>query len=298
MNSYSKYFLFIFLLSNTILFAQSKKQAVKEVFDISYLDKDVKEDSLHRINFYLPQDVKKPPLLIWIGGGAWSIVDRYKEAPIAKKFAEDGIAVASIGHSLSACVFIDPKRTTGVKHPEHIQDVAKAFHWLHKNAAKYGYDPDKIFVGGFSSGGHLSALLASDEKYLKAHGLSFKNIRGIIPVSGGYDISHYHQTILNSETPQLAEQHVKAVFGDTEENFKDASPTTYLDKLNIPMLMFSDSDTYMYATIFENLLREKTKYNDFEVIHAHKYNHVGIWMKLAEKGSLYRAMAVNFILAH
>jgi len=264
----------VLMLCSTFSCAQKEKDnpTVKEILDVSYLETDSQEDTLHRVNFYLPQDVEKPPLLIWISGGAWSIVDRYEAAGFGKKVAKQGIALASIGHSLSACVFLDPKRTTGVKHPEHIKDVAKAFSWLHKNAEKYGYDPDKIFVGGFSSGAHLSTLLASDEKYLKSHGLSFKNIKGIIPVSGGYDIAHYHQFFLDSETPHLADQHVKAVFGDTEADFKDASPTTFIDHLKVPMLMFSDGQ--------------------------HKYTHAELWQKLTQERSLYRAMITNFIFTH
>lgn len=276
---------------------QDDKNEIKEILDISYLEVDLPKDTLRRINFYIPKNTKKPPLLIWIGGGAWSIVNRYMEKGISQRFAEDGIAVAAIGHRLSSCVFIDPKRTTGVKHPAHIQDVATAFSWLKKHADTYGYDPERIFVGGFSSGAHLATLLAMDEKYLAAHGLGIEHVRGIIPVSGGYDISHYHHTILNGDDPHLAEQHVEAVFGNTEEGFTDASPTTYLQNLSVPMQLFSDSQTYQYATIFENLIRDKTEFIDFEMVHVHKYNHSQIWQNLGRKNSIYREMMVKFILS-
>lgn len=289
---------FFFFLSTPNSFSQHSKNNIKEILDVSYMEKDIKEDTLRRTNFYLPQDVKNPPLLIWIGGGAWAFVDRYQEAAIAKQFANDGIAVAVIGHRLSSGVFADSTRTTGIKHPGHIEDVAKAFHCLYKHAGLYGYNADKIFVGGFSSGAHLAALLASDEKYLKSHGLSFANLSGFIPVGGGYDISHYHNFFLNSETPHLADQHVKAVFGNTEEHFKDASPTSYVDNITVPMFMIADSQTFKYSKIFENLIREKTAYIDFEVINSHKYSHAEVWNRLALDNDLYRAMIVDFIQAH
>lgn len=298
MNRYSIFHIAMLLFCSTMLCAQKKDVIIKEIFDVSYMQTDVPEDTLRRINFYLPQDVTNPPLLIWIGGGAWAFVDRYREAEMAKKFAGAEMAVASIGHRLSSGVFGDPTRTTGIKHPEHIKDVAEAFAYLYKNAAKYGYSQDNIFIGGFSSGAHLSSLLATDEKYLKSKGLSFENIKGIIPVSGGYDISHYHQVFLDSETPQLADQHVKAVFGDTEEDFVDASPSTFYENLNVPMLLFSDGQTYKYTTIFENLLREKTEYTDFEVIHAHKFSHAELYGNLVQEKSLYREMIIDFIFNH
>jgi len=297
MNNPAKYIIIglIFLSSN--IYSQDKGHTINKIFDVSYLEKDIEEDTLRRINFYMPNNVKNPPLLIWIGGGGWSMVNRYQEGIIAKRFAEEGIAVAALGHRLSACEWAIPDRTTGVKHPAHIKDVAQAFSWLTKNAADYGYDPQRIFVGGFSSGGHLSALIATDGRYLKEYGLKFENIRGIIPVSGGYDIEHYYQTIFNDD-PSLAKLHVNAVFGDTEEDFKDASPTVYLKHLSVPMLMFSDSQTYIYARIFEKMLREETDYIDFEVVHVHKLNHNQIWHNLAASKSRYRSMIVDFIRKH
>lgn len=298
MSSKSLLIIIIMFLYGTLLDGQEDTYQVKEIFDIPYIDKIMEDDTLRRVNFFLPQNTENPPLLIWITGGAWSIVDRYNATTISKQFAKKGIAVAAIGHSLSSCVFLDPKRTTGVKHPAHIKDLAEAFNYLYNNAQKYGYNQNKIFVGGFSSGAHLSTLLACDEKYLKSHGLSFENISGIIPVSGAYDISHYHNFFQNSDTPHIADQHVKAVFGDTEEHFKDASPTTFVDKLSVPMLLFSDSQTYKYTTIFENSIRDKTDYIDFDVINCHKLDHAGLWREMSREGSLYTAMAVEFVLKH
>ena len=46
-----------------------------------------------------------------------------------------------------------------MKHPDHIQDVAKAFAWVKENAANTAASKDKLFVSGHSAGGHLVALL-------------------------------------------------------------------------------------------------------------------------------------------
>jgi len=53
----------------------AQKTGLKELSDLLYLDKsEVENDSLQRLNLVLPIDSKKPPLLLWIGGGAWSYV--------------------------------------------------------------------------------------------------------------------------------------------------------------------------------------------------------------------------------
>jgi acetyl esterase/lipase len=45
--------------------------------------------------------------------------------------------------------------------PEIIQDVHRAVRFIHRNAAKYGVNPDKLGVTGGSAGGHLSLILAT-----------------------------------------------------------------------------------------------------------------------------------------
>jgi len=61
-------------------------------------------DSLQMLNLLVPDTQKSAPLLLWIGGGAWSYVDRNMEMNFAENLAAQGIAVASVGHRLSpAC---------------------------------------------------------------------------------------------------------------------------------------------------------------------------------------------------
>ena len=54
--------------------------------------------------------------------------------------------------------------------PAQIEDVAAAFAWSMQHAAEWGGDTNRVFVGGHSAGGHLSALLALDRRYLDAAG--------------------------------------------------------------------------------------------------------------------------------
>jgi arylformamidase len=75
-----------------------------------------------------------------------------------------------------------------VKHPSHVQDVARATAWTRSNIAKYGGNPERLFLLGHSAGGHLVALLAADESYLKAEGLKSADIQGVITASGVYRI--------------------------------------------------------------------------------------------------------------
>lgn len=267
--------------------------AIEEINDLRYVEGE-NSDSLQMLNLVLPSKLDSFPLLIWIGGGAWSYGDRNMEMGIARKFAEKGIAVASVGHRLSPAIWKDSTLNTGIQHPKHIEDIAAAFSWLYDHASEYGYDKNNIFVGGYSSGGHLAALLSLDKQYLEKFGLSMKNIKGVIPIAGAYDISNYHQAFLNGSRKELADLHVKAVFGDTEEDFSAASPTSFLDQISVPILLISENNSFNYTKIFEDKIRE-TDFRDFQVLHVHRLGHAGLWKNLAADNSVYRDFIIGFI---
>ena len=103
------------------------QSALTEHHDLLYVPTDaVEADSVQRLNLVLPTDVEQPPLLLWIGGGAWSYVNRAMEMDIARRMAAEGMAVASVGHRLSAAVWQNPALDEGVQHPAHIEDIASA----------------------------------------------------------------------------------------------------------------------------------------------------------------------------
>ncbi len=279
-------------------FGQTKnKFEFTELKNIDYLEgKSI--DSMQRLNLVLPKIDTDYPLLIWIGGGAWSYVDRNVEMDLARKFAEEGIAVASIGHRLSAAKWRDSTLDKGVKHPEHIKDLAAAVKWLYDHASENGYDNKKIFIGGFSSGGHLTALIGLDDSYLKNEGLSKDVIKGMIPISGTYDVVNYHEVFETGNRPELAKLHVEAVFGDTSEDFINASPISYLENLGIPMLLISDNALDRYTRLFEKRLME-TDFNDYKVIYVPDLNHAELWRNISfDDSSIYRKSIIEFIKAN
>ncbi len=265
--------------------------------NISYVQTTGGErDSLQMLNLVVPVTEKSAPLLLWIGGGAWSYVDRHMEMDFAKQMAAQGIAVASVGHRLSPATWKDPAMDKGVKHPKHIEDVAAAFAWLLKHAEAYGYDPKRIFVGGYSSGAHLSALLTLDDQYLGKHGCTLGDVQGLVAISGTYDIQDYYQAFLNSASnSHLAELHVQAVFGKTSEDFKMASPVQYLDNLSAPILLISDGDVNGYTELFENRLNS-SDFDDFRCVYFSEMSHAELWRDLSySKDSQARELVVNLI---
>jgi acetyl esterase/lipase len=115
-------------------------------------------------------------LLFWHGGG-WT--SGYKEwmAFMAPAFTANGVTFVSAGYRLA---------------PQHVfptaaEDCVRAVEWVTRNIAAHGGDPQALFIGGHSAGGHYAALLAVDERWLKRHGPPRETVRGCLPISAVFE---------------------------------------------------------------------------------------------------------------
>jgi acetyl esterase/lipase len=170
--------------------------------DIPYTDGDPEDASKHKLDLYLPKDQKNFPVLVFVHGGSWRSGDRSSYPALGNRFAKLGIAVAVPSYRLM------PKNP----HPAQIEDVAAAFAWVYKNIARYGGDSGRIYIAGHSAGGHLVALLALDDTYLKKYDVPMSAIRGVASISGVYDVSKIQAfTAAGEDSPSpIAHVHPKA----------------------------------------------------------------------------------------
>jgi acetyl esterase/lipase len=192
---------------------------VEVVKDIAYSSAKDADADRHKLDLYLPRGKKDFPVLVFVHGGGWTKGDRKSFAKQGETFARAGVGVASVGYRLSPAV----------QHPAHVQDVAEAFGFVHAHIAKHGGRPDRMFISGHSAGGHLAALLATDESYLKAHKLTLKDVRGAIPISGVY---------------LIPEGKIANAFGSDPVGSKQASPLTHIKAGDPPFLvLYADKDS-------------------------------------------------------
>ena len=70
---------------------------------------------------------------------------------IALAYADNGHVVFNLNYRLA------PK----YGYPAALEDIARAYQWVVKNADRYGGNPEKIIVGGESAGGNLTLALAA-----------------------------------------------------------------------------------------------------------------------------------------
>jgi acetyl esterase/lipase len=136
-------------------------------------------DEKRTLDVYAPAGAKGLPVVFWIHGGGWQAGDKTDVKLKPQWFMDKGFVFVSTNYRLLPAV--DMGTLT--------RDVAKSFRWVEDHVADYGGDPKRVLVGGHSAGAQLAALLCTDERYLKAEGISFDVLKGCVPVDGDtYDV--------------------------------------------------------------------------------------------------------------
>jgi len=182
--------------------------------NVSYAGTDSRRQKL---DIYAPKDAKDLPVVVWLHGGGWRAGNKMLVQKKPQAFVDQGYVFVSINYR-----FV-PNHTMH----DLATDVATAIKWVHTNIAQHGGSAETIFVGGHSAGAHLSALVCSDESYLKSQGLTLANIAGCFPVDTATYDAHKLISFLERNNSSRAELYVTA-FGDTDASQKKYSPITYI----------------------------------------------------------------------
>lgn len=219
-----------------------KTFAVKEYRNLAYrgLEKGELLPIGNLLDLYLPSDAKDFPVVVLVHGGAWVGGDKRLDfiPEVARCFARQGLGVVAPNYRLSPFF----------RHPDHIRDVAKAVAWTQKHIPEHGGRADQMFLLGHSAGGHLVSLLATDERYLKETGLSMRDIKGVITISGVYQVSDIMLTALIKNSAVQLDVAVTAnpftlVFGKDPDVVKQAAPVTHVREGLPPFLIIhADKD--------------------------------------------------------
>jgi arylformamidase len=124
---------------------------------------------------------KKPnlPIFIFIHGGRWLRTNANDYGFPADLFVNAGVNYIALD-------FIQVDAANGDLRPMADQ-VRRALAWVYKNAASFGGDPSRFYIGGHSSGGHLCGVaLVTD--WQKDFGLPADMVTGGLLMSGIYDL--------------------------------------------------------------------------------------------------------------
>ncbi len=236
-----------------------------------------------KLDLVVPKGREKFPTVLFIHGGAWKDGDRRLYGGLGRRFAEEGIGMALASYRLSPAV----------KHPEHVKDCARAFAWVHANIAKHGGDPERLYVMGHSAGGHLSALLALDPKYLDDLKVPRTALKGAIPMSGVYVVP-----ALPADTKGFLKI-LPDAFGSDPETCREASPTAHVKNAACPFLVLTETDDNLRVRPSMELFRAaaaKAGTKDITFVDAEGRNHFSIIARMGAAGDdPYRRRILDFV---
>ena len=119
----------------------------------------------------------KPPILLFIHGGYWRMMDKSQFSFIAPAFQQKGVTVALANYRLLGDVSLEAI----------VDDVKQATKWLAQHADSYGFDRARLVICGHSAGAHLAAHAALDNEA----------VSGLAGVSGVYDLEPIRNSFLN-----------------------------------------------------------------------------------------------------
>ncbi|MEO6226720.1 MAG: alpha/beta hydrolase [Thermomonas sp.] len=133
------------------------------------------------MDVYRPTSVlaKRAPVIVFFYGGSWKRGSRDQYKFVGQRLAENGVLT----------VVVDYRTYPKAMFPAFMDDAARAVRRVQDGAARWGGDPNKLFIAGHSAGAQIAALLATDPRYLARHGMKPSGLAGVIGLSGPYDFN-------------------------------------------------------------------------------------------------------------
>jgi arylformamidase len=125
------------------------------------------------------------PLFMFIHGGYWQRNEKERFSFVSRGPRAQGLNVAVPGYTLG------PE----ARMKEIVDEIRQSLTYLAARANELGFDPDRIFVGGWSAGGHLTAAVAGHPAVASA-----------MPISGIFDLEPIALGVLNDKLSLNSEE--------------------------------------------------------------------------------------------
>jgi len=193
--------------------AVPRAPATREELDVSYARAPGADPAKLSLDLFAPARARSAPVMVFVHGGWWAEGDKRDVRRAAPTVVAEGWVFVSINYRL----------VPTVKPVEQAADVAAALAWVRANVARYGGDPERLCVAGYSAGAHLAALALLDPRHLEAAGVPRAAIRAMALL----DSSAFDVPALMARNGGARGEHVRA-FGRDPRGWREASPVAYV----------------------------------------------------------------------
>ena len=175
-------------INNYVRTSETTRKVLKNRITVSY-----GHTVMERLTVY-PSANPNAPVLVFVHGGYWKLGLGDDYDFIAMGLSLANFTVVIVTYALAPVVTI----------PEIVRQVRSSVAWTAKNIDAHNGDPTRIFIAGHSAGGHLAAMATLTN--WKEYGLSNNIIKGILAISGLYDLEPVAQTFVEPALRITADQ--------------------------------------------------------------------------------------------
>lgn len=130
------------------------------------------------------------PVFVFIHGGYWRMLSRHDSAFMAGMLARHGIATVAVDYRLAPDVSL----------AEIVREVRASIAFLWRHGRDHGIDPDRIFVGGSSAGGHLAGTVIAGGWH-REFGVPEDVVKGAMPISGLFHLAPIARSFVREWVP-------------------------------------------------------------------------------------------------
>ncbi len=248
------------------LAVEIKRAQIGLITDIVYSQKPYWYEnsikSLH-LNLMKPRGKNPYPVIIWLCGGAWKMMDKDYHMPEMVYLAEHGFAVASVEYRM----------TNEAQFPGQIEDVKEAIRFLRAHSKDFCLNPEKFGIMGESAGGYLAVLAGTTGEttiFDKGSNLEYSSrVQAVCDWYGPIDFIDFARE--NNGYPASPEALLLGGAADVNQEIAlQANPCTYLTPQTPPMMILhgNEDDTVPFRQseqLYEQLCSNGTPVEFYEL---------------------------------
>lgn len=226
-----------------------------------------------KLDVYFPSEASdRGEILIFFYGGSFHIGDKDSLKIIGRSFASEGtVFVAPNFRNYPDAVF-----------PIFVEDAAQAVNHVLKTLVNDEHSRP-VFLGGWSSGAYIAAMVGINEDYLQEFGIPKGTIAGIIGIAGSY------------QGGLCGGIRCEEVFPEAEHT--NWSVADFLDKGDPPLLLFAAGKEHIPSARDPSYMIEQARENEVEatLIVVSEAYHRSMLQDMWEPNGVLRSAIADFL---